>query len=141
MAKTTNKNISEIEKKVVTPLEKINFDNINFGDIEMDEDKNTLVLSDESSFNNIISELQTFITELKKAKNDYTQNKINEIIIDKLNSGGNDADAVKKLFGSTNDKTNENNQGIKENINQNDSKEINKDDDNNNLDGFEKTTN
>lgn len=106
MAKTTNKNITDIEKKVVTPIEKINFDNIDFGDIEMDESNNKLVLSDETSYNNIINEMQNFINELTKAKNDYTQNKINEIIIEKLQKGGNEADVVKQLFNNNNTNSN-----------------------------------
>lgn len=109
MAKTTNKNITDIEKKVVTPIEKINFDNIDFGDIEMDESNNKLVLSDETSYNNIINEMQNFINELTKAKNDYTQNKINEIIIEKLQKGGNDADVVKQLFNNNNTNSNSEN--------------------------------
>lgn len=109
MARTTNKNITDIEKKVVTPIEKINFDNIDFGDIEMDESNNKLVLSDETSYNNIINEMQNFINELTKAKNDYTQNKINEIIIEKLQKGGNDADVVKQLFNNNNTNSNSEN--------------------------------
>lgn len=109
MAKTTNKNITDIEKKVVTPIEKINFDNIDFGDIEMDESNNKLVLSDETSYNNIINEMQNFINELTKAKNDYTQNKINEIIIEKLQKGGNEADVVKQLFNNNNTNSNSEN--------------------------------
>ncbi|MCE5131886.1 hypothetical protein KJB62_10835 [Staphylococcus saprophyticus] len=109
MARTTNKNITDIEKKVVTPIEKINFDNIDFGDIEMDESNNKLVLSDETSYNNIINEMQNFINELTKAKNDYTQNKINEIIIEKLQKGGNEADVVKQLFNNNNTNSNSEN--------------------------------
>lgn len=109
MARTTNKNITDIEKKVVTPIEKINFDNIDFGDIEMDESNNKLVLSDETSYNNIINEMQNFINELTKAKNDYTQNKINEIIIEKLQKGGYDADVVKQLFNNNNTNSNSEN--------------------------------
>ena len=109
MARTTNKNITDIEKKVVTPIEKINFGNIDFGDIEMDESNNKLVLSDETSYNNIINEMQNFINELTKAKNDYTQNKINEIIIEKLQKGGYDADVVKQLFNNNNTNSNSEN--------------------------------
>lgn len=106
MAKAKKQTIESLEKKVISPIEKLNLENIDFGEVVLDTEKNQLVLKDETSFNQIVKDLTNFIDDLKEAKEEYTQNKINEVVLEKLNNGGSDADIVKQLFNESEDDSN-----------------------------------
>lgn len=107
MAKAKRQTIESLEKKVINPIEKLNLENIDFGEVILDTEKDVLVLEDETSFNKIISELSNFLDDLKEAKEEYTQNKINEVVLEKLNNGGKDADIVKQLFNNNKNESEE----------------------------------
>src|SRR5699024_12706003 len=81
-------------------------ENIDFGEVVLDTEKNQLVLKDETSFNQIVKDLTNFIDDLKDAREEYTQNKINEVVLEKLNNGGSDADIVKQLVNESEDESN-----------------------------------
>src|SRR5699024_578618 len=106
MAKAKKQTIESLEKKVISPIEKLNLENIDFGEVVLDTEKNQLVLKDETSFNQIVKDLTNFIDDLKEAKEEYTQNKINEVVLEKLNNSGSDEDIVKKLYNERKNNTN-----------------------------------
>lgn len=106
MAKAKKQTIESLEKKVISPIEKLNLENIDFGEVVLDSKKNQLVLKDETSFNQIVKDLTNFVDDLKEAKEEYTQNKINEVVLEKLKNGGSDADIVKQLFNENEDNLN-----------------------------------
>lgn len=75
-------------------------------EVVLDNKNNQLVLKDETCFNQVVKHLTNFIDDLKEAKEKYTQNKINEVVLEKLKNGGSDADIVKQLFNESEDDLN-----------------------------------
>ncbi|MGI2314194.1 hypothetical protein ACQ28U_07590 [Staphylococcus cohnii] len=75
-------------------------------EVVLDNKNNQLVLKDETCFNQVVKDLTNFIDDLKEAKEKYTQNKINEVVLEKLKNGGSDADIVKQLFNESEDDLN-----------------------------------
>lgn len=75
-------------------------------EVVLDNQNNQLVLKDETSFNQVVKDLTNFIDDLKEAKEEYTQNKINETVLEKLKNGESDVDIVKQLFNESEDDLN-----------------------------------
>src|SRR5699024_6795751 len=75
-------------------------------EVVLDNKNNQLVLKDETSFNQVVKDLTNFIDDLKKAKEEYTQNKINETVLEKLKNGESDVDIVKQLYNESEDDLN-----------------------------------
>lgn len=75
-------------------------------EVVLDNKNNQLVLKDETCFNQVVKDLTNFIDDLKEAKEKYTQNKINEVVLEKLKNSGSDADIVKQLFNEREDDLN-----------------------------------
>lgn len=53
-------------------------------EVALDNKNNQLVLKDETCFHQVVKDLTNFIDDLKEAKEKYTQNKINEVVLEKL---------------------------------------------------------
>lgn len=75
-------------------------------EVALDNKNNQLVLKDETCFHQVVKDLTNFIDDLKEAKEKYTQNKINEVVLEKLKNSGSDADIVKQLFNEREDDLN-----------------------------------
>lgn len=75
-------------------------------EVVLDNKNNQLILKDGTSFNQVVKDLTNFIDDLKEAKEEYTQNKINEIVLEKFKNGESDVDIVKQLFNESEDNLN-----------------------------------
>lgn len=100
MAAKSNKNIADINSKIQGTLEKIDLSKVDFGNVYMNEESKEFEVSNEDEVNNLINILQEFIDDLERNKEDYKNNKINEIILDQVKNGGESAQALARIFNN-----------------------------------------
>src|SRR5699024_9475650 len=75
-------------------------------EVALDNKNNQLVLKDETCFHQVVKDLTNFIDDLKSANEKDTQNKINEIVIEKLKNRRSNANIVKQLYNEREDDLN-----------------------------------
>mgnify|MGYP007090578450 CR=1 FL=1 len=98
MANKTNKTIGDIKIKIENTINKIDTDNIDFGEIKMHEETQEFVLENEYQYDELINNLRNFINEFEMSKEKSKQEKINEKLINELNNGGETATLIAEIF-------------------------------------------
>lgn len=100
MAAKTNKNIVDISSKIQNTMDKIDLSKVEFGNVYMNEESKTFEVSNENEVNNLINYLQEFIDKLESNKEEFKNNKINEIILEQVKNGGESAETLAKIFNN-----------------------------------------
>jgi hypothetical protein len=100
MAAKSNKNIVDISTKVQSTLEKIDLTKVDFGEVFMNQESKEFEVSNEQEVNQLINFLQDFTDSLERNKEEFKNNKINEIILEKVKNGGESAETLARIFNS-----------------------------------------
>lgn len=97
------KQFSSIKTKVEGTLGKIDFDNIDFGEVIMDDETKDFKLTIDKDIDELLTYLQSFITEIESNAEAYKNNKVNEKIMETLKSDTSQAQALRNIFKNNND--------------------------------------
>lgn len=65
------KSMTSLNSQLNTLLNRVDFENFDFGDTKYDVEKNGFVLEDTSDFNDVISKIQTFKRSIEESKRDF----------------------------------------------------------------------
>lgn len=101
------KQFSSIKTKIEGTLSKIDFDNIDFGEVTMDDETKDFKLTIDDEINDLIIYIQSFINEVETKSEDYKTNKVNEKIMETLKSDTSQAEALRNIFKNNTDNSNQ----------------------------------
>ena len=93
----------DFEKKLIQLFNKVDYDNMNFGDLEVKSDGKGFETASGSKVQDIINLLQKAIDDLKASNESYVQENLQSKVQEILTSGGQDASSLIKLLGGESD--------------------------------------
>ena len=93
----------DFEKKLIQLFNKVDYDNMNFGELEVKSDGKGFETASGSKVQDIINLLQKAIDDLKASNENYVQENLQSKVQDILTSGGQDASSLIKLLGGESD--------------------------------------
>lgn len=103
MATRNIKKPEDFEKKLIQLFNKVDYDNMNFGELEVKSDGKGFETASGSKVQDIINLLQKAIDDLKASNENYVQENLQSKVQDILTSGGQDASSLIKLLGGESD--------------------------------------
>lgn len=103
MATRNIKKPEDFEKKLIQLFNKVDYDNMNFGDLEVKSDGKGFETASGSKVQDIINLLQKAIDDLKASNENYVQENLQSKVQEILTSGGQDASSLIKLLGGESD--------------------------------------
>lgn len=93
----------DFEKKLIQLFNKVDYDNMNFGELEVKSDGKGFETASGSKVQDIINLLQKAIDDLKASNESYVQENLQSKVQEILTSGGQDASSLIKLLGGESD--------------------------------------
>ncbi|PTI73945.1 hypothetical protein BU064_12955 [Staphylococcus succinus] len=91
------KQIEGIQKKLNQLYKNINFDELNYGEVKIDENSN-FILDKEDEVNELIDQLNQFKNDILRYKEDYQSQQTTEKILNLLKSDSENAQVIKQLI-------------------------------------------
>ncbi|RIN97167.1 hypothetical protein BU002_02275 [Mammaliicoccus sciuri] len=92
------KQFSTIRKSLETTIKKIDLDNVEFGEVKMDEESKEFNLTTQHEINELVNYLQTFIDNIQEKSSKYKSVKVNEKILETLKSETHDGELLRRIF-------------------------------------------
>lgn len=93
----------DFEKKLIQLFNKVDYDNMNFGELEVKSDGKGFETASGSKVQDIINLLQKAIDDLKASNESYVQENLQSKVQEILTSGGQEASSLIKLLGGESD--------------------------------------
>lgn len=87
-----------IRKSLETTIDKIDLDNVEFGEVKMDEESKEFNLTTQHEINELVNYLQTFIDNIQEKSSKYKSVKVNEKILETLKSETHDGELLRRIF-------------------------------------------
>ncbi|RIN92418.1 hypothetical protein [Mammaliicoccus sciuri] len=87
-----------IRKSLETTINKIDLDNVEFGEVKMDEESKEFNLTTQHEINELVNYLQTFIDNIQEKSSKYKSVKVNEKILETLKSETHDGELLRRIF-------------------------------------------
>lgn len=94
MATRNIKKLSDFEKKLTQLLNKVDYSEMDFGELQLKENGDGFEPSQSDLIEDLITKLETTIVQLKDAKETYTQTHLQTKLQDILNDGGDEANTL-----------------------------------------------
>ncbi|OOV39562.1 hypothetical protein BS756_00835 [Staphylococcus sp. MB371] len=94
------KQFNTIRKSLETTINKIDLDNVEFGEVKMDEESKEFNLTTQNEINDLVNYLQTFIDNIEKKSNEFKSIKVNEKILETLKSETHDGELLRRIFNN-----------------------------------------
>lgn len=94
MATRNIKKLSDFEKKLTQLLNKVDYSEMDFGELQLKENGDGFEPSQSDLIEDLIRKLETTIVQLKDAKETYTQTHLQTKLQDILNDGGDEANTL-----------------------------------------------
>lgn len=94
MATRNIKKLSDFEKKLTQLLNKVDYSEMDFGELQLKENGDGFEPSQSDLIEDLIHKLETTIVQLKDAKETYTQTHLQTKLQDILNDGGDEANTL-----------------------------------------------
>lgn len=94
MATRNIKKLSDFEKKLTQLLNKVDYSEMDFGELQLKENGDGFEPSQSNLIEDLITKLETTIVQLKDAKETYTQTHLQTKLQDILNDGGDEANTL-----------------------------------------------
>lgn len=91
------KQIEGIQKKLNQLYKNINFDELNYGEVKIDENSN-FILDKEDEVNELVDQLNQFKNDILRYKEDYQSQQTTEKILNLLKSDSENAQVIKQLI-------------------------------------------
>ena len=91
------KQIEGIQKKLNQLYKNINFEELNYGEVKIDENSN-FILDKEDEVNELIDQLNQFKNDILRYKEDYQSQQTTEKILNLLKSDSENAQVIKQLI-------------------------------------------
>ncbi|RIM48133.1 hypothetical protein BUY22_02100 [Staphylococcus cohnii] len=91
------KQIEGIKKKLNQLYKNINFEELNYGEVKIDENSN-FILDKEDEVNELIDQLNQFKNDILRYKEDYQSQQTTEKILNLLKSDSENAKVIKQLI-------------------------------------------
>lgn len=88
------KKLSDFEKKLTQLLNKVDYSEMDFGELQLKENGDGFEPSQSDLIEDLIRKLETTIVQLKDAKETYTQTHLQTKLQDILNDGGDEANTL-----------------------------------------------
>lgn len=94
------KQFSTIRKSLESTINKIDLDNVEFGEVKMEEESKEFNLTTQQEINELVNYLQTFIDSIEEKSNKYKSIKVNEKILETLKSETQDGELLRRIFNN-----------------------------------------
>lgn len=94
MATRNIKRLSDFEKKLTQLLNKVDYSEMDFGELKLKENGDGFEPSQSDLIEDLIRKLETTIVQLKDAKETYTQTHLQTKLQDILSDGGDEANTL-----------------------------------------------
>lgn len=91
MASRTIKKLTEFERRLNQVIDKTDYEEMDFGELELQDDGVTFEPEDAAKVENIVKSLKNVITQLEAAKDNYVQRNLQLKLQEVLSSGGQQA--------------------------------------------------
>ncbi|MCI2910911.1 hypothetical protein [Staphylococcus hominis] len=98
MAAKNIKSIEDVKNKIETTIDRIDVEKVDFGDIKMSDTSNGFILENEENLDQLVTYLNNFIDKISAEKEKVKTEKINDKLINELNSGGENASLIAEIF-------------------------------------------
>lgn len=102
MASRTIKKLTEFERRLNQVIDKTDYEEMDFGELELQEDGVTFEPEDAAKVDNIIKSLKDVITQLESAKENYVQRNLQLKLQEVLSSGGQQATQLVSILAGDN---------------------------------------
>ncbi len=92
------KQFNTIKKTLEVAINKIDLDNVDFGEVKMNNHNKAFELTTQNEIKELISNLESLITSIENKSDKYKNNKVNEKVLETLKSDSQDGEMLRKIF-------------------------------------------
>lgn len=92
------KQFNTIKKTLEVAINKIDLDNVDFGEVKMNNHNKEFELTTQNEIKELISNLESLITSIENKSDKYKNNKVNEKVLETLKSDSQDGEMLRKIF-------------------------------------------